>query len=230
VKLYHGTTERLVPEILKSGIKPRGKSSGNWTHSVESNPDAVYLTNAYALYFAGNAAKEKERLAVVEIDSTKLNLFLLSPDEDFLEQASRKQNEPGLAPTNKSMKYRTRWYRRRLADFWTMWMSSLENLGTCTYRGIIPAAAITRIAYIDHETYMQLIMYGGIDPMINLMNYKLMGTRYRNSIKRLFHDSPLEDEPFGGMTHLPEDKRAEALAFQEGIWSKGIEVRELVSP
>ena len=33
--LYHGTSERHVADILKNGLKPRGKRRGNWKHTIE---------------------------------------------------------------------------------------------------------------------------------------------------------------------------------------------------
>jgi len=53
--LYHGTSEAALKDILKEGIMPRtlkGQRSGNWRHTVTSNPKAVYLTDTYAAYFA----------------------------------------------------------------------------------------------------------------------------------------------------------------------------------
>jgi hypothetical protein len=101
MKLYHGTAERHLPAILRDGLKPRGKRKGNWSHSIESNADAIYLTNAYALYFAHSATDPKDngdRSVVLEIDTSKLDSFWLVPDEDWLEQVSRKQVGPEVAP------------------------------------------------------------------------------------------------------------------------------------
>src|SRR5262245_7314903 len=131
MKLYHGTAERHLHKILKDGIRPRGAQRGNWKHSVESNPRCVYLTTAYPLHFAGAAVDpnaENDRLTVIEVDTSKLFIGDLLPDEDFLEQATRKS---GPAPIDKDMKYRTRWYRKRAHEYQQHWVTSIKYLGTC---------------------------------------------------------------------------------------------------
>lgn len=229
MKLYHGTSERHLAAILKDGLKPRGKRKGNWTHTVESNNEAVYLTNAYALYFADAAVdpnNKGERLAVIEIDTDRLDKDWLAPDEDWLEQVSRKMNEKHLAPITKPMKYRTRWYRKRLLHFTGHWKDSLEGLGNCTYHDVIPPSAITRIAFVDQHTYHGLVFVAGIDPMISLMNYRIVGQKYRDSMKRLFGDTVEEaGDSFDGF--YTEEQLAIRKAALEEVWSKGIEVRVL---
>ena len=232
MKLYHGTSESAVTKILSQGfIKPRGKGRGNWKHTVDSNPDAIYLTDAYAIYFAGNAAKldKNERLAVIEIDTEKLNPFWMAPDEDFLEQATRKQAGENLAPTNKPMKFRTRWYRKRLLNFTPSWQLSLEHMGNCTYHNHIPTSAITRIAFIEPDAYARMIWMAGLDPMITIMNYRIMGLKYRNSIKQLFHDPITEEDDFSRLRidDLPEDQKARLLEEYSKVWTKGVEVKAL---
>lgn len=223
MKLYHGTSERKLPSILQQGIKPRHKGAGNWCHSIESNPDFTYLTNAYALYFAGNAVKGGERLAVIEVDADRLDPLRLAPDEDWLEQATRGQDRPGaLAPADKPMKYRTRWYRRRLKNVLGTgyWQQSLNGLGTCNHYGTIPVVALTRVALVEFDTYMRLLLEGGLDPSISLMNYKIVGQKYRNASAWLFDGI----EPPDTGRPVPEEAKA---AFVQ-VWSRdGIEVRQV---
>ena len=227
MKLYHGTSERHLAAILKDGIKPRGKRRGNWKHTIDSNNKAVYLTNAYAHYFAWQAVNTEdkaERLVVLEIDTDKLDPSLLAPDEDWLEQVSRRQNDPGVAPIDKSMNYRTRWYRKRLLNFGPHWTDSLEGLGNATYHDVIPVAAITRIAFVDQETNADLIMVVGLDPSITLMNYRIVGHKYRNGMKRLFGEAVEEDDSFDRLR--PVEEVAMRKVVVDGIYAK-IEVREL---
>ena len=227
MKLYHGTAERRLPTILSLGLQPRGRRRGNWKHSILSCPDAVYLTQAYALYYAWQATDDKDkadRLAVLEIDTDKLDPALFAPDEDWLEQVSRKQDGPGVAPIDKGMNYRTKWYRKRLTRFRAHWRDSLAGLGNCTYHGDIPASAITRIAFVDKQTNADLVMCAGMDPMISLMNYKFVGGRYRAAMKRLFGETVEEDDDFAQM--FTPAQQAERKAMLDGIWAK-VEVREL---
>jgi hypothetical protein len=227
MKLYHGTAERRLPTILSQGLQPRGRRRGNWQHSILSSPDAVYLTQAYALYYAWQATDTKDkadRLAVLEIDTDKLDPDLFAPDEDWLEQVSRKQNGPGVAPIDKPMRYRTKWYRQRLMNYAPHWQDSLAGLGNATYHGTIPASAITRIAFVDQKTNADLVMSAGMDPTISLMNYHFVGGRYRAAMKRLFGETVEEEDDFARI--FTPDQQAERKAMLDGIWAK-VEVREL---
>src|SRR6266852_8190880 len=90
--VYHGTNESSARRALKRGILPREMSGkkGNWKDTVQSNPSMVYLTVAYAPYFAVLTTDfEKERVAIIQIDLDKLDPDRLYPDEDFIEQALR---------------------------------------------------------------------------------------------------------------------------------------------
>lgn len=171
---------------------PRGRRKGNWKHSILSRRDAVYLTNAYALYFAVNAQRNKdERLAIVEIDTAGLNPWLLVPDEDAIEQLNR--GKDGL---DGSLEQRTKHYRKELPRYvgHSQWEASLKALGNCAYMGHIAANAITRVAYIDVKQAPMLIL-AGMDPSITLMNYLIIGKKYRGLTKWIFGDQLEEDSP-----------------------------------
>lgn len=188
MKLYHGTSEEVARLALKEGLKPRkltGRS--NWKETVESNDYAVYLTTAYAGYFA--SATGSERLGIVEVDTDLLDQMFLVPDEDFLEQASRGQKVQGLRA--KTMEGRTRWFRQNLFSFNHLWRASIDGLGNCAYLSSIPPKAITRAAVIDAKH--PLIMYH-VDPMIMLLNYMIMGGKYRAISRWLIGESVLTEE------------------------------------
>jgi len=215
--LYHGTAAACLPLIREQGLKPRGKRKGNWSHSVESCPTAVYLTDAYALHYAASAAKPHEQLAVLEIDVGLLAPWWLAPDEDWLEQTSRKQE--GHAPLDGSMHARTRWYRRRLMNYAGHWQNSLSGLGNCTYHGTIPPMAIKRVAMVDRQTNAALVMAAGLDPIINLINYRLCGPKYRNGMRKLFGGAATEHDDLESRMRNPEHEAARAAYLAE-IWSR----------
>jgi hypothetical protein len=204
--LYHGTAEKHLDAILRVGIWPRGKKKGNWGHTITSNPDNCYLTSAYAIYFAAAGVEHGEKLAVVEIDTARLNPYRLLPDEDFLEQATRKS---GPAPLGKSMKVRTRWYRQRLQGFQQYWQHSVENMGTCSHEGAVPPDAITRIATIDYDAYIAMVAHG-MDPTITLANFHACGVKYRNWLHWLFGDA-LEEDPSALHKFYEDPQRFAAL-------------------
>ena len=180
-RLYHGTSESRVQKILAEGIKPRGKEKGNWLHTIESNPCAVYLTDAYPIYFAYSAAADDERGALIEIDVNLLDVSLLHPDEDVLEQAGRKFDHL----RGKDMKERTRWYRRHAREN-PNWDRSLEIMGTCSYYGVIPPEAITRIVLIDWKQFDVGFLLSMVDCSISIQNYKFCKDKYRNYTRWAF--------------------------------------------
>jgi len=218
MKLFHGTAAANVPAILAHGLKPRGKGRGNWKHTVDSCPDAVYLTDAYGLYYAHMGTKPGERMAVLEVDTTNLDMWAFAPDEDWLEQVTRK--DATLAPIDKSMDYRTRWYRRRLMHFAQFWLDSLKGLGNCTYHGVIPAKAITRVAYVDAKTNLDLIMVAGLDPMIHVTNYRICGPKYRNGMRRLFGELVELEHDDLERIHPDPAMEAERAAFLAATWAR----------
>lgn len=175
--LYHGTSARHLPSILEAGIKPRGRKASQWK-AAPSHPDLVYLTNAYPLHFAHAAAKSGD-LLILEVD---VSLMSLLPDEDFLEQVTRKQ---GPAPVGASMKERTRFYRENLYDFQRYALDSLDGIGNAAHIGTIPASSIKRYVRLSPDAGYRLIL-AGQDPSITVMNYAILSERYKGWVKWMF--------------------------------------------
>jgi hypothetical protein len=175
VKVYHGTNERTARRTLKHGIRPRGESRkrGNWAHTVQSNPDMVYLTNSYASYFAISATTSG-RPAVIEIELDNLDKERLFPDEDFIEQALRAKK----LGTSSDPHARTKYVIEHIDNYQANWKLSLEKLGNVCYRGTIPASAITKIVAFDvkQNPHIALDM---MNPTITLANYQYCGEKYR---------------------------------------------------
>ena len=197
MKLYHGTSSSYLKKILREGLKPRGKRKGNWG-PMASIPEAVYLTNAYAIHFARCCAVGRGRYCIVEIDVEKADFWNFIPDEDFLEQALR--DNPEYAPfMRETLEERTAWCREAVQDrFSHIWEVSLESLGNCAHLGPIAPEAITKIALIKHDHPLSL----NCDPTITLMNYKIMGPWYRNSMRHLFGNSDFEADPINDVERL----------------------------
>jgi hypothetical protein len=188
--LYHGTTERHLPNIVKHGIRPRQyHEEDNWLHSVSSNPKCVYLTVSYALYFAHAALKDDDdhsRLIVLEIDSDMLKENLLCPDEDFLSQANVDPTKADL-----EMKEKNEHYRKIMHKY--LHEPSLKSIGNCAYKGIVPIKAIKRIAFITEKAHLE-IFRSGYDPMISILNFRIKGEEYMKSTKWLFDPEQVPQE------------------------------------
>jgi hypothetical protein len=192
MKLYHGTSERFLERILKNGLQPRGRRKTNYKQNP-SHPGGVYLTNAYALYYAMNVCNRKDNPIVVEVDTERpsFNPFCLAPDEDALEQTGRARDGiPG------DMYERTKHYVAHLEQYANMKNVdlSLRALGNCCYLGTVMPSAITRIVRIERPKQQRFI-WSAMDPSIVIMNYYVCGPKYRNMVRWLFEETPLEPDP-----------------------------------
>ncbi|MAZ56785.1 hypothetical protein CL653_03265 [bacterium] len=179
--IYHGTSSRYLQNILKNGLHPRKKTkNSNWR--TKSGSDRIYLSHAYAPYYAMNAIgnSEVDRPVILEIDTKDFNIMNLVADEDYLEQVTRNRDN---LPNNWSITRRTIHYRQRAR---TMGFElengsafdSLKYLGTCAYLGDIPPSAITRVITWNPDKLSKLT-WMVMDPTITLMNYKIVGKKYR---------------------------------------------------
>jgi len=216
--LYHGTSVPKAKEILKAGLTPRKYipgSLGNWSHSVPSALDRVYLTDAYAPYFALCAADDGEPWAIIEVRDFvphaahlgKLNEKKFVPDEDYLEQTMRFEGglphfSPGDYPDEvKDMRGRTEYFRDNISDFQFLWKESLNRLGTCAYMGTIPPELIHRVSVFD-PSKNRTVAVACMDPSISLINYHLMRDKYV-ALTQWMIGEEITIEDFFGKISLP---------------------------
>ena len=202
--LYHGTSESRAKKILVRGIRPRGRhGKTNWKHSVESNPRAVYLTDAYPGHFAIQAAKKGERLAILEIDTERLDKSKLHPDEDLLEQSGRHYD---ALPADWSIAKRTRWYRAQ-APHNSKWELSLQGMGTVGYYGVIPPEAITCVVYFDPATKgpAQDFYWALGDTSVSMMNYMILAPTHKARLRYLFNEPVTAEELANMPLKVPKD-------------------------
>lgn len=188
--LYHGTSERVWRAIQAAGaVQPRNMTgASNWCHTIKSRPDAVYLTDTYAPYFAIGSLdadidldKPGARIAIIEFDTAAIVANLV-PDEDALEQSSRTGKVGKL-----KMRQRTERYRARLHTYigTERWRESLAYLGTCAHIGPIPLTAVKRVALIDIRQ-AGLWSIDAMNPSITHANYRFCGERYREHLQQGF--------------------------------------------
>lgn len=201
MRLYHGTTESVARKAMTEGLltrEDRGGVDGDRWEGCPSSEKHVYLTAAYAAYFASVACGDgDERLAIIEIDTDLLpdGTGDLMPDEDFLEQATRGQAPPqDWDLPAEGMEERTKWFRDRLHWFSHLWERSVEGMGNCAHEGSIPPEAITRVAIIDpRRPENKAAIFMAADPSISILNYRFMGGKYR-ALTRWFMGEPMTEE------------------------------------
>jgi hypothetical protein len=216
VRLFHGTSEANARKILEEGIKPRGllDTNGNWEHTVDSNPETVYLTTTYGLYFGLTATEPGERWAVLEIDLDALDESRLVPDEDALEQGTRTIETGEPVDEMEGMKERTEWFRDNIESYSFLWERSAEYLGTVGYKGTIPPEAIKATAFIDpHSAWFRWV----VDPCITALNFRLCGEKYRALTEWVFGAEADDEliERFDMFTGHDTDRRTELERFME---------------
>jgi hypothetical protein len=129
--LYHGTRLENVPSILSQGLLPRYTKKSNWSiiesNYYESRNDAVYLSDAYALWYANTSSNGA--LIEVDIDCLEKNKFY--PDEDFLAHSSNLLCEIG-----ETVEERTKYFRENLESYQDYLKDSLQEIGNCLYRSV----------------------------------------------------------------------------------------------
>ena len=182
--LYHGTTDKHLASVLACGLLTRESTrESNWD-SYPSRTDCVYLTDAYAPYFAWNAVevRDSEKALIIEVDPSVLDREDFFPDEDFIAQAIAKQEKKSIDDVHAEVRDTLELYRHHAWD-------SLANLGNICHQGAVAASAITRYATIDLDKQRDLA-WACMDPSISLINYKICGGKYRSIISWIFGDRP----------------------------------------
>ncbi|MCV9963522.1 hypothetical protein OIU34_16590 [Pararhizobium sp. BT-229] len=183
MRLYHGTSSRHLDTILQQGIVPRGDTPSNWP--AASSSERVYLTNAYAMYFAQSSRKDRsEDLLVVEIETDLLpDATRLQADEDsawfiWSQGSMPRQFCPPFTMTDKyEQAMHFSGILDDLAEYGMDHEMSLELLGNCSHLGTIPPSAITKVLRYSAAEGPWWVMFH--DPVISPLNFKFNGSEYR---------------------------------------------------
>lgn len=227
MKIYHGTSSRFLNSILKKGIIPRRKRNGHW-EDYPSHPDMAYLSIAYPFYFAACTADNDELSLVLEIDTDLLDEKLFYPDEDFIAQ--------GLAGPSGDLNKIHNTARRNLAKFRDYWQESINRMGNCCYKGVIPPKAIMRYCLFDRRQRPTLNI-AFLDPAISIINYTFMNAKYKGMVQWMFgdiHQLPMATaEGFFGPPLTISDDIKNSIQKELNFWEDesknrtGIELRNL---
>lgn len=180
--LYHGTSAEVARKALTEGLKPRSATgASNWTHTVESREDAVYLTSVYAGYFAHCAHNDEDILGIVEVETDRLDTKRMLPDEDFLAQGAELSSHPDMRSLVEELDGDLRklsgYFRTYLHLYQDWWVRSIDTLGTCCYRGVIKPEAITRVSLFNWKEG-SIVGWDMLQPSITLINHKIMSKKY----------------------------------------------------
>jgi hypothetical protein len=178
MKLYHGCSAKDLQSIMANGLCPRAEKKSNWKKNP-SRPDMVYLTVAYPFYFA---LCHDGFAGVVEIDTKGLDRKQFFPDEDFLTNLFVLRDGKELGPKRRGE------IRIMLHTYGEYWKHSVQYQGNCCYRGMIPPHHITRYCIFDPKARPALAAEISGDPLINLTNYSVKGTSYRQLVAWMFED------------------------------------------
>ena len=198
MKIYHGTSERYLPKILREGLKPRKPGTvGNWDKAI-SGYGRVYLSSAYALFYAMHAvSRSADRAVVLKIDADKMDPTRFLPDEDWLKQ---------LLPTESSSTTPGRLKKARSLAFEYPHLAwrSLEEHGTIAYNGVVNPRAIEEVALIEAKALTKIVLRG-YDPTVNTLNMAIMGDIHKGWHRWLFGEK-VHAQRFGTPFQCPEDR------------------------
>lgn len=179
MKVYHGTGIQHLVSILTNGLRPRNKKKSNWKE-FPSRKDMVYLSTAYAPYFA--MINNSDKAVILEIEIDELDQDKLFPDEDGIAQALSQQEKVPLDEVHDQVKDNLEFYQH-------LAMASIDLIGNICYQGTIKPEQIKRYTTIEFNKRTELTMICG-DPSISVMNYKLCGNKYRTFTEWLMGDRP----------------------------------------
>jgi hypothetical protein len=213
-KLYHGTSSRYLPKILKKGLLPRTdlRRKSHWeANGTPSAEDRVYLTTAYAPYFgyAGTRDRKGDTVAVLEIDTGLIPATAVwVADEDAIAYVS-KATDPHPLDDQGEMVARTAKARQKALQLATEGVfgaaESLNVMGTCAVIGHIPPEAITRYVTGLHPI-KTLLMW---DAVVSPINYRFLGGRYEQQTQELFEPQSELNRYLSGevIDHLKNEER-----------------------
>ena len=154
--LYHGTSLHNALQIEEHGFVP--DKSYNW--EVRSRKGLVYLSLAYAPFYAMNAKPNSDKGALIKVDVPKI---LLLAEDDFIMYALKKP-----VYTNADLKK----VDKLIFHVPQNVEASLKYMGNCAAE-----PQDIKILGVRYFGMSNLIM--ACDPAISPMNYMFMGEYYR---------------------------------------------------
>jgi|WetSurMetagenome_2_1015567.scaffolds.fasta_scaffold25323_8 hypothetical protein len=168
--LFHGTSEENAKQIEKEGFRTDKKT--NW--KVKSKKGFVYLSTAYAPFYAMNCDNKGKGLAIIKVEVAEKDLY---PEDDFLMTALQK---PKYAQEDLD--------KINLRKYKIYWKESLKNMGNVAVKP--EAIRILGIKYFNGKHL--LYKY---DPVICPANFKIMGVYYQNLTEWIYDGKEILEFP-----------------------------------
>ncbi len=167
ITLYHGTSEENARKIMSIGF--RAGMPANWP--IKSKPHLVYLSSAYAPFYAMRAAKG-DRLALIKVRVSERALY---PEDDFIMCFLGKANytQAELDQVN-------------IQKFKHLWPQSLKFMGNAAAQP--EHIKIVGVRYFDGKNLLMRC-----DPVVSPINFLVMGDYYKELTEWIFSGRKIED-------------------------------------
>jgi len=166
--LYHGTSQRNGKKIMKEGFLPDKKY--NW--KVKSKRGFVYLSLAYAPFYAETAKNKTDMGAIIKVEADERKLY---PEDDFLMYSlgKPKYTQKDLDGVD-------------VEKLQGRYQKSLKYMGNaCAKPNDIK---IIGVSYFDMSKLVFVC-----DPVISPLNYKIMGSYYLSLTEWIYNGNLPQD-------------------------------------
>lgn len=214
MKIYHGTSHSIARKAASQGLSPQqfDLPLNLKTECTISNSDMVYLSTTYALCSA--YASDETQIAIIEIETDRLDKKRFYPDEDFVYEFLKRRNSYFHANNHGLYDY----IRGNPHIFQEYWSGSLQMLGGICYKGLVPANAITRYLVFDLELFDSTLANSMMYPIVCVTNHSVIGWFYKQFIAWSFDEVkelPHVKEALDVLSNI-EDKKSDMAIHFEG--------------
>jgi len=170
ITLYHGTTVDSARRILKEGFIPDKKY--NW--NVTSKKGFVYLSKAYAPFYAMMAKSKSTKRAIIKVVVEEDKLY---PEDDFVMRALGKPTYTQADIDDLELELYKEYYDK-----------SLKHMGNA-------CAKPKDVKIIGCGIFVSdgLVMW--CDPCITPMNYMILGQYYEALTEWVYQEKYFKDFP-----------------------------------
>ena len=169
-ELYHGTSVESAKKILEEGFVPDKKY--NW--SVKSKKGFVYLSKAYAPFYAMNAKSKSRKRAILQTCVPEDKLF---PEDDFL-----------MFFLGKPKYTQEELDKVKIEGYKNLYKASLKYMGNASAK-----AKDIRVMGSREFDATGLIMK--CDPVVSPTNYMICGKYYEELTKWIYSGKDFKDFP-----------------------------------